>query len=325
MTGLVILLTQIGSQWHQILTDDNREPLPCLKKLCVSFHSQLWLRIPVTNRKRSNRNQIVSFSPRVTVTLIFDRWPWNNRALFLCYSSFVHHFKAISEFQLMLQSGNAQFGSKLAIFITRDLEIWQMTLKSNRAPLRCCLKLCESFHSHWSIQTGVTVQKRSIWVKIGDFFTVSLKIDHDLENNRAPFVCYFKLCASFHSHLEFKVELWSEMPKLGQNLFLPLWPYLWPPTLLIWMDITSVNGNNSWKFHDGTMTRTLLKRCDGQTDGWTTRQMDRSSIELLGRRYKMRGRNDCTPAASCLGLECQLWLLKLKRDSILSRHKCVIS
>ena len=31
-------------------------------------------------------------------------------------SSFVHHFKAIGEFTLELQSGNAQFGPKLVIF-----------------------------------------------------------------------------------------------------------------------------------------------------------------------------------------------------------------
>ena len=29
---------------------------------------------------------------------------------------------------------------------------------------------------------------------------------------------------------------------------------LWPLTLTFCMDITFVNGNNSWKFHDDTMT-----------------------------------------------------------------------
>ena len=45
-----------------------------------------------------------------------------------------------------------------------DLEIWQMTLKNNRAPLLCYFKLCASFRSHWWIHTGVTVQKRLSWV-----------------------------------------------------------------------------------------------------------------------------------------------------------------
>ena len=49
---------------------------------------------------------------------------------FSATSSFVHHFVAIGEFKLDLQSGNAQFGSKSAIFfvpcnlknLTDDLE-----------------------------------------------------------------------------------------------------------------------------------------------------------------------------------------------------------
>ena len=50
----------------------------------------------------------------------------------------------------------------------RDLEIWQMTLQNNTAPLLCYFKLCASFGSHWWIQTWVTVQKRPIWVKFDD-------------------------------------------------------------------------------------------------------------------------------------------------------------
>ena len=136
-----------------------------------------------------------------------------------------------------------------------DLDIWWMTQKNNRAPLLCYFKLFASFRSHWWIQTGVTVRKRLIWVKIEAFFScVTLKFDGwpsktighlfyvtssfvqhfvaidefklelqsgnaqsgsnatllepcDLEiwrmtlkKNRAPLLCYFKLCASFRSH-----------------------------------------------------------------------------------------------------------------------------
>ena len=64
-------------------------------------------------------------------------------------STFVHHFIAIGEFKLELQSGNAQFGSKSAIFfVPSDLEIWHMTLKINRAPLLYYIRLCASFQSH---------------------------------------------------------------------------------------------------------------------------------------------------------------------------------
>ena len=50
-----------------------------------------------------------------------------------------------------------------------DLEIWQMTLQNNRAPLLCYFKLCAAFRTHWWIQTGVTVRKLQIWVKFDDF------------------------------------------------------------------------------------------------------------------------------------------------------------
>ena len=43
--------------------------------------------------------------------------------------------------------------------------------KNNRAPLLCNFKLCAAFRSHWWIQTGVTVRKRPIWVKLDDFFS----------------------------------------------------------------------------------------------------------------------------------------------------------
>ena len=83
-----------------------------------------------------------------------------------------------------------------------DLQIWWMTIKNNRTPLLCYFKLCASFHSHLWIQTGVTVRKLPIWVKIGDFFVLcDLEIwQMTLKNNRTPLLCYFKLCASFHSH-----------------------------------------------------------------------------------------------------------------------------
>ena len=61
---------------------------------------------------------------------------------------------------------------------THPIEIWWMTLKNNRAPLQYHIKLCAAFQSHWYIHTGVTVQKRSIRVNIGDFVSrVTLKID----------------------------------------------------------------------------------------------------------------------------------------------------
>ena len=51
-------------------------------------------------------------------------------------------------------------GQNQQFFVLCDLEIWQMTLKNNRAPLLYHIKLCASFQSHGWNQTGVTVRKR---------------------------------------------------------------------------------------------------------------------------------------------------------------------
>ena len=60
----------------------------------------------------SNRGLISS-----CVTLKFDEWHRKTvRHLFYIISSFVNHFKSINEFKLELQSGNAEFGSKLVSF-----------------------------------------------------------------------------------------------------------------------------------------------------------------------------------------------------------------
>ena len=133
------------------------------------------------------------------VTFKFDGWPWKTIwHLFYPASSLVHHSIAINEFKLELQSGNAQFGSKSAIFfVLCDLKIWRMTLKNNRARLLSHIKLCASFHRQMSIQTGVTVRKRLNWV------LTSATLSFDLV-----------------------------------------------------LDLTSVIGNHSWKFHDDTMMGT---------------------------------------------------------------------
>ena len=62
------------------------------------------------------------------VTLKVDGWPRKTIGhLFymMSMSSFVHHMRTIGEFKLELQSGNAQFGSKLATFC--PLWPWNLT------------------------------------------------------------------------------------------------------------------------------------------------------------------------------------------------------
>ena len=93
--------------------------------------------------------------------------------------------------------------------VPRDLEIWWMTFNNNRASLLCYFKLCAAFQSHQWIQTGVTVQKCQIRVKIDNIFTVSpWNLTYDLEKQIGNLI-YVTL--SFVQHFvpigEFKLEL----------------------------------------------------------------------------------------------------------------------
>ena len=110
--------------WHMTLKNKNRAPLLCYFKLCASFHSHRWIQAGVTVWKLSIWVKIDDFFSRVT--LQFDVWPWKTIGhLFYATWSFVHHFVAIGEFKLELQSGNAQSGSNSAIF--RAVWLWNLT------------------------------------------------------------------------------------------------------------------------------------------------------------------------------------------------------
>ena len=106
-------------------------------------------------------------------------------------------------FHFGINSVKAQLGSKSPIFC--PVWPWHLMddLKNSRTPLLCYFKLCASFQSHRWIQTGVTVRKRSIRVKIGYFLScVTIKFDRWLwKKNRAPPISHIKLCASFHRHM----------------------------------------------------------------------------------------------------------------------------
>ena len=110
-----------------------------------------------------------------------------------------------------------------------NLEIWWMTPKNIRAPLLCYLKLFASFRSHWWIETGVTVWKRLIWVKIADFFScVTLKWDGWPSKTIGHL---FYATSSFVQHFvalgELKLELQFGNAQSGSKstIFLAVWPW----------------------------------------------------------------------------------------------------
>ena len=95
---------------------NNTAPLLCYSKLCAASRSHWWIHTWVKVRKRLILVKIDEFFSRVTFKL--DKWPWKTIGhLFTNTLSFLHHFNAIAEFKLKLQSGNAHFGSKSTIFL----------------------------------------------------------------------------------------------------------------------------------------------------------------------------------------------------------------
>ena len=229
--GLVILLKLNSNHWFFGPCDleiwwmnpkNNRAPLLHHVKLCASFQSHWWIQTGVTVRRRPILVKIRDFLSRVTLN--FDRWPWKTigHVPLLCYklcASF-HSHQWIRTGATVWKCPTGPIQVKIWFFVQCDLEIWWMTLKYNRVPLLCYVKLCTSFDSRWWIQTGVTIRKHLIRVKIGNFLSrVTLKSIilcpvHDLEiwqmtlkNNRAPLLCYFKLCASFCSHQWIKTRV----------------------------------------------------------------------------------------------------------------------
>ena len=166
-----------------------------------------------------------------------------------------------------------------------------MTLKNNRAPFLCYSKLCASFGSHCWIQTGVTVRKHPIWVKINYFFEpCDLQIwGMTLKNNRAPLLGNIKLYASFHHHMWIQtgvtVRKWLSwvMTSLTLTFDLWTWPFAW--TSLLSLVITPENFVMiRWLEHSKKCVKD--RQTDGQTD-WTIHRAAWSQLkqDLLLERW----------------------------------------
>ena len=133
---------------------NNRAPLLYYIKLCAAIESHWYIQTGVTVRKHSIRVKIGNFLSRVTLKI--DGWPWKTIGHLSCAaSSFVHHFIAIGEFKLELQSGNAPSGSKSTIVLAvwplnfmDDLEKQQGTSSKQHQAL--CFISSPFVNSNWS-------------------------------------------------------------------------------------------------------------------------------------------------------------------------------
>ena len=180
---------------------NNRAPLLYYFKLCASFRSHWWIQTGVTVRKRPIWVKIDDFFSRVT--LKFDGWPWKTIGhLFYATSSFAHHFVAIGEFKLELQSGNAQSGSKSTIFFSR------VTLKFDGWPWKTIGTSPKHYQAIWIISSSYVNSNWSYSPETPNLGQIRRFLEScDLaiwrmtfKNNRAPLLCYFKLCAAFRTH-----------------------------------------------------------------------------------------------------------------------------
>ena len=141
------------------------------------------------------------------VTSKFDGWPWKTIGQFsFAVSSFVQDFKAIGEFKLKLQSGNAHFGSYSTIF--RAVWPWNLMYDLEQGK-------SEGFESC----DRPIVRKCPIWVKIGDvLYRVTLKFD-GWPWKRIGHLSF--AVSSFVQHFiaigEFKLELQSGNAQFGSN------------------------------------------------------------------------------------------------------------
>ena len=132
------------------------------------------------------------------MTLPLDEWPWKIIG-HLCMSSFVQYSKAIHEFKLELQSGNTKFWSKSVNFFP----MWPRNLTDDlEKQYGTSYMLLPSFVHHFTAIGEFKLSYSPEMPKIYDFF-VPLDLEIwwlTLKINKAPFICYFKLCVSFRSN-----------------------------------------------------------------------------------------------------------------------------
>ena len=159
-------------------SENNKASILYYIKMCASFQN------PLVNSNWSYSLETLNSGQNWWFFVPRDLENWwmtlkNNRApllycVKLCASFQIHQWSQ-TWVTVRKRSIRIKIGG---FFVLCDLNIWWMTLKNNGAPHPYHIKLCASFQSHWYIQAGVAVRKRSIWIKIGDFVSrVTLKID----------------------------------------------------------------------------------------------------------------------------------------------------
>ena len=163
------------------------------------------------------------------MTLKFDWWPWKTIGhLFYATLSFLHHFVAIGEYKLELQSRNTQSGSNSTLFRA----VWPWNLTDDLAKTIGHLFYATSSFVYHFVAIGEFKQElQSGNAQSGSNATLLEPCDLEiwlmtLKNNRAPLLCYFKLFASFRSHwwIQTEVTVRKRLIWVKIDAFLAVWP-----------------------------------------------------------------------------------------------------
>ena len=150
--------------WWMTL-ENNRAPLLCCFQLCAWFHCHVWIQTGVRVRKRLSW-------VLTSVTLTFDLWPWP-----FAWTSLLTMVITPDNFMMIRWWEHGEKGVTDGQRQTR--QIWGI----------------------WKLRPAYSPETPNLGQNRWCFVPCDLEIWWmTLENNRAPLLCCFKLCAKFHSH-----------------------------------------------------------------------------------------------------------------------------
>ena len=144
-------------------------------KLCAPGRIHQPIQTGVTVRKHQIWVKICNF---------WTVWPWNLTDDLEKTDTSSMLLKALCIISQPYVDSNSSYspetpkgGPNRRFLFPRKLEIWQMTLKNDRASLLCFFKLCASLHCHMWIQTGVKFRKQLNWVLTCDLHLLTSDLD----------------------------------------------------------------------------------------------------------------------------------------------------
>ena len=186
--------------WRMTLWN-NRAPLLCHFKLCVSFHTHWWIQIWVTVRKRPIRVKIDDFFEPCDLEILRMTLK-NNRASLLCYFKLCVSFRTHWWFQIWVTVRKRPIWVKCDDFLSR------VTLKFDGWPWKTKGHLfyaTSSFVQHFVPIGEFKLELQSGNAQSGSNSAIVAPCDPEiwrmtLKNSRAPILCYFKLFAAFRTH-----------------------------------------------------------------------------------------------------------------------------